>query len=107
MSHDHERFVNKNRGLARAYEIDSHDRKAESKGFSHQQRQEEASCFNCKLQNRCSEFRNKRSGGSSGAVSFGGAEKFLCGRYVPKPTERKTMDNRQIKSLMKNFKRLR
>ena len=102
---DHERFANKQRSIARAYEVDNKDAQMERKGFSRVQRQQDASCFNCKLKGKCTEFRAKRSGGSTGAVSFGGDEKFICARYVPAPAEAKSMSNKQIKSLMKNVKR--
>jgi hypothetical protein len=102
---DHERYVNKNRSTARGYEVERRDSGLEKKGFSRSERGEEASCFNCKLSARCAEFRAKRSGGTSGAVSFGGRETFVCDRFIPKPKERKRMDDRQIKSLLKNAKR--
>lgn len=103
--HNHDRFVNKNRSLATAYSIDSHDRSMEKKGFSRHDRQEDASCFNCKLKTKCAEFNTKRSGGSQGAVSFGGDEQFICKRYIPAPAQSKTMSDRQIKSLLKNAKK--
>ncbi len=102
---DHDRFVNKQKSIARAYDVDSRDANMERKGFSRFQRQQDASCFNCKLKGKCSEFRLKRSGGTGGAVSFGGDEKLICDRFVPAPSERKGMSDRQIKSLMKNVKR--
>jgi len=102
---DHDRFVNKNKSIARAYDVDSRDSQMERKGFSRIQRQSEASCFNCKLKGKCSEFRGRRTGGSAGAVSFGGEEKMICNRFVPAPAESKSMSNKQIKSLLKNVKR--
>ncbi|MBD3393086.1 MAG: hypothetical protein GF418_13270 [Chitinivibrionales bacterium] len=102
---DHERFVNKQKGIARAYEVDRNDSGLERKGFSRAQRQQEASCFNCKLKAKCSDFRSKQSGGSRGAVSYGGSEKFICDRYTPAPAESKGMSNKQIKSLLKNVRR--
>lgn len=103
--YDHERFVSKNRKIAQGYSIDSNDRKLEKKGYEHQQRQAEASCFNCKLKKKCSEFRKKRTGGMQGAASFSGDEKFICERYTPEPAQNKTMSDKQIKSLLKNFKK--
>ncbi len=103
--HDHDRYVSKNRSMASGYYVDKHDREMERKGFSHQQRQEDASCFNCKFKSKCSEFRAKRTGGSTGAASFGGDEKFICKRYEPAPTKKQSMSDRQIKSLLKNTKR--
>ncbi len=104
-NYDHDRFVNKNRSIAGGYNIDKHDRAMERKGFSRQERQEDASCFNCKLKNKCAEFRSKRSGGSRGAVSFDGSEQFFCDRYIPAPAANKSMSDKQIKSMLKNFKK--
>lgn len=102
---DHEKFVNKNRAIASGYIIDRHDREMEKKGFSHHQRQVDASCFNCKLKKKCAEFRTKRSGGSIGVASFDGSERFICDRYIPAPPTNKSMSDRQIKSLLKNIKK--
>lgn len=107
MNHDveHDRFVNKNKNIARAYELEGKDSQMERKGFSHIQRKADASCFNCKYKNKCSLFRSKRSGGNSGVVSFGGEEKMICDRYEPAPTGSKSMSKKQIKSLLKNVKK--
>lgn len=104
-SYDHDRFVNKNRTIARSYEIERRDAGLERKGFSRLQRQGRASCFTCKLKNKCSEYRGKKSGGSAGVVSFGGDDTFICNRYTPAPAENRSMTNKQIKSLLKNVKR--
>ena len=40
-----------------------------------------------------------------GAVSFSGNEEFICDRYIPAPADKKTMSDKQIKSLLKNFKK--
>lgn len=103
--YDHDKFVRKNKFLAGGYNIDQHDTNLEKKGFSRYEREENASCFNCKLKKKCAEFRTKRSGGTLGAASFDGNEKFICDRYTPAPPEKKTMSNKQIKSLLKNFKK--
>ena len=101
---DHEHYVMKNRALAGGYNIDRKDKKFEKKGVSPLER--EPSCFNCKLKQKCPDFRGKRSGGTSGVVSFGGGnESMLCDRYVPAPFEKRGMSDKQIKSLMKGFKR--
>jgi len=104
-AYDHDRYVNKNKSIAGAYDVDKHDRDMERKGFSRQKRQEDTSCFNCKLKNKCAEFRSKRGGGSRGAVSFDGSERFICDRYVPAPASNKSMSDKQIKSMLKNFKK--
>ena len=103
--YDHERFVAKNRSLASAEEIQKKDVDLEKKGFSHLKRNQEGSCFNCKMKSACSEFKSKKSGGSSGVVSFGGDEHFVCGRYIPAASTDKSMSSKQIKSLLKNVKK--
>ena len=104
-NYDHDRFVSKNKSIASGYNIDKHDKELEKKGFSRQKRQEDASCFNCKLKTKCSEFRKKRTGGSLGVASFDGKEEFLCDRYIPAPIQKKSMSDKQIKSLLKNIKK--
>ena len=102
---DHERFVEKNRSTASSQELDDKDKAMEKRGYSYLKRQQEASCFNCKMKQKCPEFRSKKSGGSAGVVSFGGGESFLCGRYAPAAVESRSMSDKQIKSLLKNAKR--
>lgn len=102
--YDHDRYVSKNKSLARGYDVDKRDGHMEKRGFSHTQRQQEASCFNCKLKRKCAEFRKRRSGGSLGAASFDGSESFLCDKYIPEPASDKKMSQKQIKSLLKNAK---
>ena len=102
---NHERFVAKNRSLAKALEINQKDESLSKKGYDYQQRQQEASCFNCKMKQKCPQFQTKRSGGSVGVVSFGGGETFLCGRFVPAPAESRKMSDKKVKSLLKNAKR--
>jgi hypothetical protein len=102
---DHEQIAEKNKALAKSYEMDTHDKKMESKGYNYQQRQQEASCFNCKMKQKCPEFRSKRTGGSAGVVSFGGDYSFICSRYAPAPTDSKNMSEKQVKSLLKNAMR--
>lgn len=104
-SYDHERFVAKNRALASAERIKKRDDTLEKKGFAHLKRNEEASCFNCKMKQTCPTFKGKRSGGSNGVVSFGGEQTFICDRYTPAPAQEKSMSNKQIKSLLKNVKK--
>ena len=102
---DHERFVEKNRSIANSQELDYKDKSLEKKGYSYLQRQQEASCFNCKMKQKCPEFRSKKTGGSTGVVSFGGGESFVCGRFTPAVIESRSMSGKQIKSLLKNAKR--
>ncbi|MBN1601593.1 MAG: hypothetical protein JW915_08295 [Chitinispirillaceae bacterium] len=104
-AYDHDKFVAKNRSLASAEEMNTKDKNLEKKGYSRIRENQEGSCFKCKFKNGCSEFRAKRSGGSTGVVSFGGNETFLCDKFVPAPSQTKTMSDRQIKSLLKNTRR--
>ena len=103
-SYDHDKFVAKNRALASAERIKQKDDDLERKGFSHLKRDQEASCFNCKMRQACPTFKGKRSGGSAGVVSFGGDQSFKCERYTPAPAQEKNMSSKQIKSLLKNVK---
>jgi hypothetical protein len=102
---DHDQIVEKNRATAHSYETDERDKALEKKGYDLQQRQQEASCFNCKMKQSCNQFRAKRTGGTAGVVSFGGDQKFICSRYMPNPSPAKTMSDKQVKSLLKIAKR--
>ncbi len=102
---DHDRYVAKNRSLAAAEEIKRKDDAMEKKGYTYLKQQKESSCFNCKLKSTCREFTSRRSGGSSGAVSFGGDQKLICEKYTPAAAESKSMSDKQVKSLLKNIKR--
>jgi hypothetical protein len=102
---DHDRFVEKNRSIAKSQEIAVKDETLEKKGYSFLERQKEASCYTCKSKRKCPEFRAKQTGGTSGVVSFGGDEKFICNRYEPATVESRSMSSKQIKSLLKNAKR--
>lgn len=103
-SRDHDYYLAKNRSLAAAQDLERKDKVLEKKGQSSLER--EASCFNCKLKSKCPEFRGKRSGTTSGVVSFGGGNaNMICSKYQPAPNERRGMSDNQIKSLMKNFKK--
>jgi hypothetical protein len=104
-SYDHEKFVAKNKSLASAERVQQKNNELENKGFINSKRDQEASCFNCKMRHTCPTFKGKRSGGSTGVVSFGGDQKFICERYTPAPIQEKNMSNRQIKSLLKNVKK--
>jgi hypothetical protein len=103
---DHERFVAKNKSLAQSETIDRKDAVLAKKGYDHLARNKEASCFNCKKRSKCGEYRSKRSGGSTGVVSFGGDEKFGCEKFEAAPErESRGMTPAQIKALMNNVKK--
>lgn len=99
---DHERYARKNAMLAQGYEIKKSDDLLEKKGVSHL-KQGEAACFNCKFKGKCRTFDAKRTGGSTGSVSFGGEEKFICEKYeIQKSKNASSMSDKQIKALLKN-----
>ncbi|MDD5676165.1 MAG: hypothetical protein PHC61_18480 [Chitinivibrionales bacterium] len=103
---DHDRFVAKNKSLARGDELDRKDSLLAQKGYDHLARDREATCFNCKKKSKCGEFRAKRGGGSTGVVSFGGDEKFGCDKFEAAPArEARGMTPHQIKALLKNVKK--
>jgi hypothetical protein len=100
---DHDRFVAKNRMMAAAEEGERKDRALEKR--SDGQAPRKASCFNCRLKGKCPEFRANRTGYSTGAASFGGDQRVVCDKFDPAPNEKKGMSDKQIKSLLKNFRR--
>ena len=102
---DHDRFVAKNRSLAAAEEIGRRDEAMEKKGYSYLRERKDSSCFNCKMKQTCREFNARTRGGTSGVVSFGGDERLICDKYEPAERSKKGMSDKQVKSLMKNFKR--
>ena len=104
-NYDHDRFVLKNKMLADGYSVDKKDTEIEKKGFLRHLRLDNPSCFNCKLKNKCAEFRTKQSAGMGGVASISGNEKFWCDRYCAEPSREKLMTDKQIKSLLKNTKK--
>jgi hypothetical protein len=100
---DHDRFVAKNRALAGAEDVKRRDEEYGKKEGS-SLTQVRGSCFKCKMKQGCSEFKARRSGRSSGVVSFGGDESFVCERFIPAPSQSRSMSDKQIKALLKNVK---
>jgi hypothetical protein len=100
---DHDRFVAKNRALAGAEDVRRRDEEYEKRDGT-QRNQRRGSCFTCKMKQVCSEFRARRSGRSTGVVSFGGDESFVCEKYSPAPARNRSMSDRQIKALLKNIR---
>jgi hypothetical protein len=101
---DHEHFVAKNRALAVGEDFKRRDEEYGKKQGT-PKNQSSGSCFNCKTKQVCSEFKARRSGRSTGVVSFGGDERFVCERYTPAPSQNRTMSSKQIKSLLKNIRK--
>jgi hypothetical protein len=101
---DHDRYVAKNRSLANAEESERRQKALENKGYGHL-RERDASCFSCKAKQTCREFAARRTGGTSGVVSFGGDQKMICDRYELAAKENKGMTPKQVKALMKNVKK--
>ena len=100
---DHDHFVAKNRALAVAEDIKRRDEEYGKKGAA--TKRQTGSCFNCKMKQGCSEFKARRSGRSTGVVSFGGDETFICDRYSPAQTQNRSMSDKQIKALLKNIQK--
>jgi hypothetical protein len=100
---DHDLYVAKNRALAVAEDMKRRDETIERPGDGRNAALT-GSCFTCKTKLGCSEFKARRSGRSTGVVSFGGDEKFVCERYVPAPAQGRAMSDKQIKALMKNVR---
>jgi hypothetical protein len=101
---DHDHFVAKNRALAVAEDMKRRDQISDGPGDGRKSAAS-GSCFTCKTKQGCSEFKARRSGRSTGVVSFGGDEKFVCDRYVPAPAQGRSMSDQQIKALMKNIRK--
>ena len=98
---DHERFAEQNRRAAENYSRDKLDKELVKKGFDRGKRQEEPSCYNCKLNQRCAEFNKRR--GITGSASVSADDKILCERYIPAPpSEKKGMNDNQVKNLLKS-----
>jgi hypothetical protein len=101
---DHDLFVAKNKSLATAEDVGRRDEDMAKKGTS-SIRNEGGSCFTCKMKQGCSEFKASRTGRATGVVSFGGDQKFVCDRFVPAPSQNRSMSDQQIKALLKNVKK--
>ncbi len=102
---DHDHFVLKNRMLAAAEEFGRKD-KSETATKPGVPRERQKSCFSCKQKKTCTQFRARRSGGASGVVSFGGNDyAWACERYEAAPEQKRGMSPKEIKSLMRGFKR--
>ena len=100
---DHDHFVAKNRALAVAEDVKRRDDDLEKRGSA--VKAITGSCFTCKMKQGCSEFKARRNGRSTGVVSFGGDETFVCNRYTPGLTQNRSMSAKQIKALMKNVQK--
>jgi hypothetical protein len=100
---DHDRFVAKNRAFALAEDVKRRDEEYGKKDGPPKS-QTRASCFSCKMKQGCSEFRARRSGRSTGVVSFGGDDSFVCKKYSPAPVQSRSMSDKQIKTLLKNIR---
>ena len=92
---EHDRFLAKNRSLALAEELLDHPK----------QKKEwvrEKTCFNCTLKKSCTKFRRSTIA-IDGVASVGGERTQVCEKH--KLEENRGMNNKQIKTLMKQFKR--
>ncbi len=99
---DDDRFRIKNRLLAESYGAEEKEKELKKRGFDGKTRQDEPSCFNCKLKVRCADFNNRR-GATAGAASFSADDKMLCPRYIAAPpTQAKGLNDKQVKNLLKS-----
>jgi hypothetical protein len=98
----HDKYVQKNAMMAKGYDLSRKDKKLEEKGVSLLGQKKDASCFTCKTRGKCKIFESKRTGGNTGAVSFGGDEKFFCDKYEPMKSNVASMSSKEVKSLLKN-----
>ncbi|MFH0919989.1 MAG: hypothetical protein V1913_06465 [Fibrobacterota bacterium] len=103
MFDDHERFMSKNRMLAQGYETSKLQDKVNATAGDGRSDMRPTSCFNCKKKNKCLEFKQKSTGGSSGTVSIDTSTVFLCDRYAALPPlkHEKSLSGPQVKSIMK------
>jgi hypothetical protein len=103
MYDEHERFMNKNKKLAQAYETSRIQDKVNETAGETRSEARPVSCFNCKKKNRCIEFKQKSTGGSSGVISIDTSTSFLCASYdpMPPPKQDKGLSGKQVKSIMK------
>lgn len=93
---EHARFLAKNRSLALAEELLDHPK--QKKEFV-----KEKTCFNCTLKKSCTKFR-KSTISIDGVASVGGERTQVCEKHVLE--QNRGMSPNQIKSLMKNFRRV-
>ena len=106
-AYDHDRFVSKNRMLASAEDMLKKRGPTDRPGDAGA-RPQEKTCYNCRRRQRCAEFRATRTGTTRGVVSVGGRDHLpACEKYEPETERKRNLSDREIKSLMKNFKRSR
>ena len=98
-----DRFMRKNAEMAMAFEDSKRKEKVVLRSQSGANAKEEAaSCYNCKTRNKCDTFRKWRTGGTSGVVTVGADQKYICPKYVEDPVDKaKGMDQKSVKSMLK------
>jgi hypothetical protein len=107
LEEDHERFLRKNRMMAQGFDREEIQKKIHKKLGDNVDPGRKMSCFNCKKKNKCQEFKEKSTGGSSGTVSIGAETTYLCDRYEPIPIHKKekSLSGKQIKNILKAAKK--
>ena len=100
---DHERFLLKNKSMAKGYSMSGMQDKLEKKLGDDPSKPRTMSCFNCRKKNKCTEFKSKSSGGASGVVSIGPDTTFLCDKYQPFQisAKEKPLTKKQVNNIMK------
>lgn len=103
MEYSGDRFIDKNKSLAMAYEKDPRKGKTVvKKDLGGAAKEEAQSCWNCKVRNRCDSFRRWRTGGTAGVVSIGEDKQFWCDKWTEDPvTKVQSMDVKQVRSMMR------
>lgn len=104
---DPESFIRQQASMGRAWEMEKKDKAFEKKGIEVEHDKGEPTCWECKYQNKCQKFREMRTGGMNKVVSYGGNLKneFICDRYEPLKKKSNRMSDKDIKKLMKGFRK--
>ncbi len=103
MDYSGDRFIDKNKSLAMAYEKDAlKGRTVIKKDVGGAAKEEAQTCWNCKVRTRCDTFRKARTGGTAGVVSVGQEQQFWCNKWTEDPvTKVQNMSTQQVRSMMR------
>lgn len=98
-----DRFIEKNLSLGKAYQQDAaKGRTVVRKDLGGAAKEEAQSCWNCKVRNKCDQFRKWRTGGTAGVVSVGQDEQFWCTKWIQDPVGKvNSVSDKDVKSMLK------
>lgn len=100
MDYGDNRFARKNAELAKAYE--KKQKTVVEAKVDGTASEVEATCYNCKVRNRCDMFRKWRTGGTAGAVSVTADQKFWCEKWIQDPVGKvDKVTPKQVKSMLR------